>query len=156
MGLTYKVMTGVLLGMPIFCTALFLVILAIVTIVVLVSLRRSNRFRGGERFEDDGSAYAEEVAETYMRLLEGVMYEKANFKYFDCSICLREFEEGEQLQRIPNCEHVFHEACLRKWFVQAQICPMCRGNIIRIPSSGNENHQNNASVLVAGSSEEAQ
>lgn len=53
----------------------------------------------------------------------------------DCSICLKEFEEGEPLQKVPNCSHIFHEACLRKWFVQAQICPMCRGNIIRVPDN---------------------
>ena len=119
-------MTAVLLGMPLLLTAFFIVILLIFTVVVLISIRRQrfNAFRGGERFEDDNSAYAEEVAETYMRLLEGVQYNKTTFKYFDCSICLREFEDGEKLQRIPNCEHVFHEACLRKWFVQARMPSM--------------------------------
>lgn len=52
-----------------------------------------------------------------MRLLEPVYYFRANAKHFDCSICLREFEQGEPLQRVPNCGHMFHEACLRKWFV---------------------------------------
>lgn len=51
----------------------------------------------GEHFEDDDQAYAEEVAETYMRLLEPVVYDKNEFKYMDCSICLREFDEGETL-----------------------------------------------------------
>ena len=37
-------------------------------------------------------------------------------KYNECVICLKEFESGEYLQKIPNCDHVFHEACLRKWF----------------------------------------
>lgn len=39
-------------------------------------------------------------------------------KHFDCAICLKEFEEGELLNQIPSCEHMFHEACLRKWFRQ--------------------------------------
>ena len=69
-----------------------------------------------------------------MRLLEDLYFDKQECKYPDCSICLREFEHGESLKRIPNCAHVFHEACLRKWFAQAQICPTCRGNIIRMPS----------------------
>ncbi|MFS8160567.1 MAG: hypothetical protein ACMG6E_10265 [Candidatus Roizmanbacteria bacterium] len=29
---------------------------------------------------------------------------------------------------------MFHENCLRKWFTQLQICPVCRGNIIKLPS----------------------
>jgi uncharacterized membrane protein len=92
-------MTAVLLGIPLLMAAFFIVILIIFTVIVLVTIRRQrmNGFRGGERFEDDNSAYAEEVAETYMRLLEGVQYDKATFKYFDCSICLKEFEEMEQL-----------------------------------------------------------
>jgi hypothetical protein len=32
---------------------------------------------------------------------------------------------------------MFHEECLKRWFVQAQICPMCRGNIIRMPRAEN-------------------
>ena len=99
MSITYQVMTALLLGMPLLMAAFFLVILVIFTVIVLVTIRRQrmNGFRGGERFEDDNGAYAEEVAETYMRLLESVKYDKATFKFFDCSICLREFEEGETL-----------------------------------------------------------
>lgn len=70
-------MTAVLLGMPLLLAGFFLVILLIFTVVVLFTIRRQrlNAFRGGERFEDDNSAYAEEVAETYMRLLEAVQYD---------------------------------------------------------------------------------
>ena len=116
--------------------------------LVLMEFRR-NRLRFsrsgemGDRFEDDEGAYAEEVAETYMRLLEPVKFDDAKCKYPDCSICLKEFEKNESLQMIPNCQHIFHETCLRKWFLQAQICPMCRGNIIRIPNNGvNSGDQN--------------
>lgn len=59
--------------------------------------------RGEERFEDEEGAYAEEVAETYMRLLEPVKFDEASGKYPDCSICLKEFEKNESLQMIPNC-----------------------------------------------------
>lgn len=128
----------ILLALPI-VIAVFFVILLIVLIIVLIIEFRRNRSR--YRYEDDGGIQinAEEVAETYMRLLEPVTFNKEESKYNDCSICLKEFEEGEgQLQRIPNCQHVFHETCLRKWFLQAQICPMCRGNIIKMPSSSGE------------------
>jgi hypothetical protein len=129
-------MSIVLLGVPAVVATFFLIILVIFIGILLVMFRRNRQRNQSQRFEDDGEALAEEVAETYMRLLEPVVFNKATFKYPDCSICLREFEEGEALKRIPNCQHVFHEACLRKWFVQAQICPTCCGNIIRMPSSG--------------------
>lgn len=108
------------LGLPLAIACFFLVILVIFICVLLFEFRR-NRLRRmqGDRFDEDDQNYAEEVAETYMRLLEPVVFAKSQCKYLDCSICLKEFDEGETLQRIPNCQHIFHEACLRKWFVQA-------------------------------------
>jgi hypothetical protein len=49
---------------------------------------------------------------------------------------------------IPNCEHVFHESCLRRWFLQVQICPMCRGTIIRMPQNHLDNSRASADLLV--------
>ena len=38
-----------------------------------------------------------------------------------CSICFAEMNEGKVLQ----CSHIFHNACLRKWFQLRATCPMC-------------------------------
>ena len=38
-----------------------------------------------------------------------------------CSICYAEMNEGKVLQ----CSHIFHNACLRKWFQLRTTCPMC-------------------------------
>ena len=38
-----------------------------------------------------------------------------------CSICFTEMNEGKVLQ----CCHIFHKACLRKWFQLRTTCPMC-------------------------------
>ena len=75
-----------------------------------------------------------------MTLLHTYVYDPDKSKYNDCSICLKEFEQTpmEPLMQIPNCEHVFHEQCLRSWFLEAQICPMCRGTIIRVPHNYTE------------------
>jgi hypothetical protein len=108
----------VLLGIPVAVAVFLLVIFIIFLVIIVLEYRRNRlRFSAREQFEDEFVADAEEVAETYMRLLESVTYNKNEFKYSDCSICLREFDEAERLQRIPNCEHVFHEECLRKWFL---------------------------------------
>ena len=44
-----------------------------------------------------------------------VSFSKMN-KYNECVICLKDFEENEKLKMIPNCQHIFHERCLKKWF----------------------------------------
>lgn len=88
----------IVLGIPIAVAAFFLIILVIFVGILFFEYRRNRMGRNrGEQFEDDDQAYAEEVAETYMRLLEPVVYDKNEFKYMDCSICLREFDEGETL-----------------------------------------------------------
>lgn len=129
----YYVEALVMIGIPVSIASLFMFAVLLVLCVFIYEYRQ-NRMRR-ERFEDMEGDFGEEIAETYMRLLEPVTYDSNAFKYMDCSICLKEFEEGELLQKVPNCQHIFHEACLRKWFVQAQICPMCRGNIIRVPDN---------------------
>ena len=88
----------IVLGIPIAVAAFFLIILVIFVGILFFEYRRNRMGRNrGEHFEDDDQAYAEEVAETYMSLLEPVVYDKNEFKYMDCSICLREFDEGETL-----------------------------------------------------------
>jgi len=39
----------------------------------------------------------EEIAETYLKMLDTVQFSREIFKHFECVICLKEFEEGEKL-----------------------------------------------------------
>eukprot|EP00927_Polykrikos_kofoidii_P079106 TRINITY_DN75900_c0_g1_i1.p1 TRINITY_DN75900_c0_g1~~TRINITY_DN75900_c0_g1_i1.p1 ORF type:complete len:489 (+),score=90.14 TRINITY_DN75900_c0_g1_i1:27-1469(+) len=44
-----------------------------------------------------------------------------------CSICLAEFEEGQEVVAIVRCGHRFHLHCLRRWMEEPPFsCPMCR------------------------------
>lgn len=48
----------------------------------------------------------------------------------ECSICMDEFAAEEVLSRIPTCQHMFHSACITKWFnsktqKKEQKCPLC-------------------------------
>ncbi|KAK1326532.1 RING-H2 finger protein ATL52 [Acorus calamus] len=51
----------------------------------------------------------------------------------DCSVCLSEFNEDEQLRLLPKCAHAFHVACIDTWFKSHNNCPLCRANIAPLP-----------------------
>eukprot|EP00347_Sterkiella_histriomuscorum_P003998 403362142 len=138
---SYYVSTIMLLSIPLLIAS-FLIVATIIGVVVFITTRRRQfaRFRDFQDEEVDNGvidqAQIDEIVETYMNMLIEQDFDKKTCKFNDCAICLKEFENGEKLTEIPNCEHVFHEACLRKWFRQLQICPMCRGNIIKMPGGG--------------------
>lgn len=45
-----------------------------------------------------------------------------------CTICLCEFENGEDVRRLP-CMHLFHINCVDQWLVTNTKCPICRVDI---------------------------
>ncbi|KAJ7533925.1 hypothetical protein O6H91_13G071500 [Diphasiastrum complanatum] len=44
----------------------------------------------------------------------------------ECAVCLSDFQEQEQGRRLPQCGHIFHTACIDKWFSSNSTCPLCR------------------------------
>jgi hypothetical protein len=46
-----------------------------------------------------------------------------------CSICLGSYEVKETISVLPNCEHVYHDACVVEWIKRSGKCPLCRANI---------------------------
>ncbi|KAI4355999.1 hypothetical protein L6164_000053 [Bauhinia variegata] len=53
----------------------------------------------------------------------------------DCSVCLSEFQENENLRLLPNCNHAFHLPCIDTWLRSHSSCPLCRSNISSISIS---------------------
>lgn len=47
----------------------------------------------------------------------------------ECAVCLGEFEEGELIKRLPNCNHSFHSSCIAAWFRDHSSCPLCRSRV---------------------------
>ncbi|XP_052191908.1 RING-H2 finger protein ATL80-like [Diospyros lotus] len=43
-----------------------------------------------------------------------------------CTICLGEYQEKEELRIMPNCGHNFHLACIDEWLRKQATCPICR------------------------------
>ncbi|PWA66451.1 RING-H2 finger protein ATL74 [Artemisia annua] len=44
----------------------------------------------------------------------------------ECSICLGNFVQGENVRVLPECNHEFHVKCVDKWLVEHMSCPNCR------------------------------
>ena len=49
-----------------------------------------------------------------------------------CSICYHPFNG---CVRVTNCEHLFHDVCLRKWLYIKDVCPLCHQSIVASSTS---------------------
>ena len=38
------------------------------------------------------------------------------FQMTECIICIDNFNQGQNILRIPTCRHFFHPDCLKNWF----------------------------------------
>lgn len=48
-----------------------------------------------------------------------------------CSICLDDFQLGKEVNSL-SCNHLFHSACIRRWLLETNTCPVCReGRAVR-------------------------
>ncbi|KAK3823713.1 MAG: hypothetical protein JOS17DRAFT_665487, partial [Linnemannia elongata] len=52
-----------------------------------------------------------------------------------CSICLAEYEVGEQVRTLP-CYHQYHKGCIDPWLLNvAALCPICKRDLFPSPTS---------------------
>jgi len=51
-----------------------------------------------------------------------------------CSICLDEYENGDDLTRLP-CQHTYHTQCIDAWCSNHVRCPLCNANLDEESSS---------------------
>jgi len=52
-----------------------------------------------------------------------------------CSICLCEYEEGENLSKLP-CGHVYHTDCVTAWVDNHTRCPLCNFDLMEEVEEG--------------------
>ena len=45
-----------------------------------------------------------------------------------CSICLSDFENGDEVRTLP-CSHQFHAACVDRWLKTNRACPVCKADV---------------------------
>ncbi|PIN12366.1 hypothetical protein CDL12_15019 [Handroanthus impetiginosus] len=51
--------------------------------------------------------------------------------FYDCAVCLLEFEENDYVRTLPVCSHAFHVDCIDIWLRSHANCPLCRAGIFR-------------------------
>eukprot|EP01017_Pseudomicrothorax_dubius_P048054 TRINITY_DN8689_c0_g1_i5.p1 TRINITY_DN8689_c0_g1~~TRINITY_DN8689_c0_g1_i5.p1 ORF type:complete len:202 (-),score=25.09 TRINITY_DN8689_c0_g1_i5:32-547(-) len=46
-----------------------------------------------------------------------------------CLICFEDFICKDSVMEMPNCGHIFHDACVKQWLSLQASCPYCRNDI---------------------------
>ena len=76
----------------------------------------------GRYAEDDNAAVAV-VPPARLDLYYNTFDNNNNNETYDCCICLN-CTEGKFVRL--RCNHVYHEACINKWFGVKLVCPICQ------------------------------
>jgi Ring finger domain len=50
-----------------------------------------------------------------------------------CTICLGEYEDGEELVKLP-CDHCYHNECIGAWTAEHSKCPLCNFDLESVPT----------------------
>ena len=66
-----------------------------------------------------------------------------------CSICLGDYEEGDDICLSPNaqCKHAFHKDCMVQWLMKHNRCPICRNNYLLTNSDDNDSDANSSEFI---------
>ncbi|GJV54065.1 RING-H2 finger protein ATL52-like protein [Tanacetum coccineum] len=67
-------------------------------------------------------------------LVPSFKYKKQQVEHdTECSVCLSVFEEGEEVRKLPLCDHCFHASCIDMWLYSHIHCPLCRTPVVEPP-----------------------
>ncbi|KAK7388245.1 hypothetical protein VNO78_23056 [Psophocarpus tetragonolobus] len=62
-----------------------------------------------------------------LKMVSSFKYKKEGYENDgECTVCLSGFEEGEQVKKLPRCNHCFHAPCIDMWLYSHFDCPICR------------------------------
>ncbi|KAG8363522.1 hypothetical protein BUALT_Bualt19G0031200 [Buddleja alternifolia] len=64
----------------------------------------------------------------------------------ECSVCLSEFEENENIRVLPKCSHAFHLPCIDTWLKSHSNCPLCRASAVPLVQTSSSLEMNSCEV----------
>ncbi|KAJ3673725.1 hypothetical protein LUZ60_005717 [Juncus effusus] len=86
-----------------------------------------NNTRNENERSESNSGLHKSIIERFPILKANEVKELKEAKGFvECTVCLSEFEDHENLRKLPGCCHVFHVDCIEPWFMSQVTCPVCR------------------------------
>jgi hypothetical protein len=93
--------------------------------------------RLGDRIGDVKEERWATVAQNEIEKIPTLLFEPSmaegkdeNHTEVKCLICQENYEEGEELRCLPNCQHCFHKDCVDKWLSTKDTCAFCRKSIV--------------------------
>jgi E3 ubiquitin-protein ligase ATL6/9/15/31/42/55 len=120
--------------LPLFITLLFLACLYMYDDAdppgAGASVELSSRGTGGL----DAAAIAELPLVVYRDVRQyRIMEARDGDDALECSVCLHEFGDDDQLRLLPRCSHAFHPNCITIWLEGHATCPLCRASLLDAP-----------------------
>ena len=80
--------------------------------------------------ESVAPASVERFSEDELAALKKVQFAAGRSSYSDCSICLADFEPGEEIVELPcAAKHLFHAECAKAALSRSIFCPLCRVDV---------------------------
>lgn len=79
--------------------------------------------------EDEGVALPRELIDELTNFIPIQKFEGGKFNNDACSVCLESFV-SEDLVKVLECKHVFHQKCIDPWLKKTLKCPLCRHLLI--------------------------
>jgi len=65
-----------------------------------------------------------------LQSLPVTVFDAKEFKEgLECSVCLSDISDGEEVRILPKCNHGFHVNCIDMWFHSHSTCPLCRSAV---------------------------
>nr|GMC54357.1 RING-H2 finger protein ATL52-like [Ipomoea batatas] len=111
------------------------IVLALYNLLIIrwcAESRRRTRLRMGDGASSFVSFRSSDSRRSSVNISLGVSsfrYKKEGVEVNECAVCLSAFEDGEEVRRLPKCNHSFHAPCIDMWLYSHMDCPLCRSPV---------------------------
>lgn len=124
--------------------------------IVRCALRCSHRFALETPEQAAARLAATGLKKSHLRQIPIAVYGSGvEIPATECPICLGEFEDGEKVRVLPECNHGFHVRCIDTWLLSHSSCPNCRHSLLEQRHHKKSTRTSSASTVDASQNQEA-